>query len=48
MGKVRSLVHVKLTPSSCFDRGTNGFVLWESISGDSSHRTLPLKCRGRG
>lgn len=43
MGKVRSLVLVKLTPSSHLDLATNGFVFWESISGDFSCRTLPLK-----
>ena len=48
MGKERSLVPVKVTPSYCLDLATNGFVLLRSISRDSSCRTLPLKWRGRG
>lgn len=48
MGKVRSFVPVKLTPSSRLHHGTHGFVLWESLSGGSSCRTFPLKWRGRG
>lgn len=36
MKKNRLLVPVKLTPFYCLDLATNGFVLWGSISGDSS------------
>lgn len=35
MGKVRSLVPMKLTPSSRLDLVTNGFVLWKFIRGVS-------------
>lgn len=48
MGKERSLVPVKLTPSSHLDLTTNGFVLWRSVSGDSSCRTLTLNWSGGG
>lgn len=40
MGKEKSLVTVKLTPTSHLELDlTNGFVSWGSISGDSSCRT---------
>lgn len=42
MGKEKSLVTVKLTPTSHLELDlTNGFVSWGSISGDSSCRTSP-------
>ena len=46
MGKERSLVPVKLTPSSHLDLTTNVFVLWGCISGDPSCRTPPSPRNG--